>query len=231
MNKFKIFFVPMLFVFMSFSTIFAQNFESDFETNFVQDVAQHNNSEDNSKASISHISSLIVSVPFALNNSQYDYVYGGQVILELGTLFNSGKKSALTFSADLGYNLSVIGDKYEPLVAVSSFVIGATPKISVGKVSVGFGGGVKLPFSAVSITGASKGDNIDLSIKKIDDDIDLTPYLKAVVDYSFFVDTKTAIIVGVNGTYNFDVGYNTLKASEPGYYLGAHIGVRFAPKL
>ncbi len=239
MNKLKVFALFSLFVFVSFSTIFAQHI--DDEHSFIYGTEYNNlgvqsgdNSEnrDNSKSVIRNtISSITFNMPLPFDYNKYDYTYDGSVVLELGSLFHFGGKAGMSLSAEVGYNISIVGYDDRPAIAVNSVIVGAMQKINISKIAFGIGGGLKIPFMAVSLKGIYDDDSFRFSAKKLDEDIDLTPYIKAVVDYSLFVDTKTAIILGINGVYNFDVGYNRLKAGQKGYYFGAHVGFKFAPRL
>lgn len=252
MSKIKMFVV--IFVFASFATLAAQEFDfgglyDQFLVQDFEEVSVEGSKEDSTEFSTEYYKSksgLVTSLnlnfglPLEYGNEVYGFDYETAAILELGYLFDLGDRSAITLAAEFGYNVSSISsvDKYQSMskdlidrLYVGSILVGAMPKINIGQVSLGFGGGVKIPVTGVAVSSVYYTDCFDISGTKIIDDIDLSAYIKAVIDYSFFFDTKTAFVVGVNMMYNFDTGYNALKASQQGYYVGCSLGVKFAPKL
>ncbi len=253
MNKFKKFFISVLLVFSSFAAVFAQWDDSIllWQEENMQDYGQYVGSKqekENVKVKIKQenksgfVSGFHVglALPLEYDEEVYTLAYSLSSMLEFGGLFHLGGRAGITLVAEIGYNLSAIGTSYEyeinpriesDMIYVSSFAFGLVPKINIGVVSIGFGGGLKIPFAAISTSCTYYSDSFNIYGKNISDDIDLAPYLKAVFDYSFFVDTKTAIVLGIDATYNFAVGNKKLKASEEGYYIGGRIGLRFAPKL
>lgn len=237
MNKVKMFFVSLLFIFVSVSTVFSDEELFLWHEYHYQPESQKNTNEYENKSGVVSSLNLHFVLPLEYNNKwdTFDFNYNVSATFELGYLFHLEERSGITLAAEIGYNILAVSSDSAYITRdsayVSSIILGVTPKINIANVSLGFGGGVKLPFHAITTTGVYYTDSFDISGSKIRSNIDYTPYIKSTIDYSFFVDTKTAIVVGLDFVYNFDKGYSDLKASHKGYYLGGKAGIKFAPKI
>lgn len=178
----------------------------------------------------------LFNVPSIYNDDSFDYNhYSG---LEFGYLFHLGGRIGSTFSVELGYNGSKYGVKTEGVdmtiidsVYIGSISFGGLYRINMGGLAIALGGGLKYPLLGKKSTKFSSGDTYTTFGEKIEDGMDMTPYAKALLEYSFFVDTRTAITLGANAVYNFSYGDNPYKATPEGFYFGAQIGLRFGPRL
>lgn len=136
--------------------------------------------------------------------------------------------------------------------------IGVLPKFNLNNISIGLGAGIKIPITGIhytensyynAATGIYNADKlipitelITFDNAKNDFKTAVIPYIKLTFDYAFFVDTKTAVTLGIYAGYDFgidmnltskDSKYNQLAGTFNKYTLssfdiGAQIGLRFA---
>ena len=217
MKKIKLIFLTLTFTFMSMYSIFAQN---------------------NSGAIVSINAGD--TFPMSYDKDKYDFANNTYSTFQAGYLFNFAEKMGASIIGEIGYNLSITGNTSEILdkeikigTYVHSLVFGIMPTFNIHNFSIGLGTGVKVPVNGVTYLEYTDIDSSSYNIsgRKIEDNINVTPYLKLVVDYSLFVDTRTSIVFGINTGYDFGVGDEPYKASPEAYYLGFQIGIKFGPKL
>jgi len=163
-------------------------------------------------------------------------------LIQTGYLFGLFQGMGVSLVTDIGYSYNYSTDRLGDItghidvrdtVKVHSLQLGIMPSFNLGQISFGLGVGVKIPLGVSSIrTSESRvlGGTTTFE-KSVDEDYNPTPYLKLQVDYSFFYDTKTAIVLGLSAQYDFDASGKNQSASPENFYLGFIIGTKIGPKL
>jgi hypothetical protein len=169
--------------------------------------------------------------------------------IQTGYLFGLSRHIASTFLLDLGYSTSSsfksvddddldIGGSIINKVNYHNFQLGISQSINFGNFSIGIGGGAKFPLAAYKTTTVLSGDNHSDSdsaiifVNKMGVNYSIVPYAKATLDYSLFIDTRTAITLGLNFEYIFDTGnrHSIYNGNPEGFYIGGQMGIKLAPR-
>ena len=164
--------------------------------------------------------------------------------LQPGFLMSFGNGFGISALFNIGYNISVdpqINDNIsnidvESSINIHSADLGITVAFNIKDFMLGLSGGIKIPIDGSAYVTTLGGDNnsFDSSTtqSKIRDKIEMTQYLKLSADYLFFVDTKTAITLGLNIGYDFEMKEDRMfYASKKGFSFGGQVGLRFGPRL
>jgi len=165
------------------------------------------------------------------------------VLMQIGGSFDLKNETGITsisLLADLGYYLETFGAAFgktdyigspsstkEDLIYLHTLNLGIMPKMNfyfpnITPFSVGFGGGIKIPFSGTRyVTRRSLGrDDYDIKEKMSYQDIKETflhsfiPYIKLTMDSSFYVSKSVALIYGVYLSYDFPMKYDVDKINS-----------------
>jgi len=164
------------------------------------------------------------------------------VLMQIGNSFDLKNEVGLTsisLLANIGYSLessgatfkdmnaSFVTDRvYSKLILLNTINLGIIPKLNFWfpnmkiPFSVGFGGGVKIPFSGKKYLNKVSGQDIeeDLSYQ----DMRLTfinpiiPYIKLTYDTYFYMSDSVAFTFGTYMAYNFGMQYDTYKINADG---------------
>jgi len=178
---------------------------------------------------------------FAIN--AFSYLQPGYLLsfgngIGIGLLFNIGYNMSMVSSLDIGDHKNFDNGERREFTGVNvhSSDLGLTLAVNIKDFMLGFSGGVKIPIYASTYMSAIGGDsdNFDFATigKNVKDSIGMTQYAKISADYLFFVDTRTAITLGVNVAYDFEMEDDKMfYASTKGFSFGGQIGIRFGPRL
>ncbi|WP_300370789.1 hypothetical protein, partial [Brachyspira sp.] len=124
-----------------------------------------------------------------------------------------------TFLLDIGYNkdkheikYNIKGNRVLENYEFSSLSLGLFPRINIGFLSIGVGGGVKLPFS---LRYSKEGKGYDsnkylLDFGDIKDSFETfyIPYVKASIDFLIKTRRKFMLSFGVYANYDFPININ-----------------------
>ena len=165
------------------------------------------------------------------------------VLMQIGNNFDLKNKTGVTsisLLADLGYYLQPFGaafkntDGYnanvtEEAIFFNTLDFGTIIKINIYlpnmpkqiPFSIGFGGGLKIPFNATKYTCLySNGEEVKetMSYEDIKETFEqhLIPYIKLTYDTYYYVSDSIALTIGANMSYNFGMKYNTDKLNANG---------------
>lgn len=180
----------------------------------------------------------ISETDLAINNASY---------LRLGYMFPTVTSTGVSFSIDLGYNMTVTSSSLETLARsedisnsgfyIHSLLVGIQPALHIKNFTIGFGGGVKIPITATKYNSTVNIDNesgsFDFSSSGFTE-LSMVPYIKLSFDYLFFFDTRTAFLLGINLGYDFNLeedNNRVLHASPEGFFIGFNAGLRIGPRL
>ena len=181
-------------------------------------------------------------LPYAIDygsmNKQSFGVNAG-VLMQIGTRFDLKKETGLTsisLLTEIGYSLESLGATFKNTATVNidhnsyvtkdmtefhTFNLGIIPKLNFWlpnmkiPFSVGFGGGVKIPFSGTRYITKVQGDEIeeDLSYQDIKKTFEypFIPYIKLTYDAYFYPSESVAFTLGSYLSYDFGMKYDVSK--------------------
>ncbi len=196
-----------------------------------------------SQAKSGFVFSLIDNGGFGLVDISEDtLVVNASGLIQTGYIFGLSKGVGVSLVTDIGYSYNYSIDMLEDFggntdvtdtTRVHSIQLGLMPSFNLSRFSFGLGVGVKIPIEVSSI---QTSDNKVLGgtttfEKGVDGNYNPTPYLKLQMDYSLFIDTRTAIVFGLSAQYDFDSSGNNSSASPENFYLGILVGLKIGPKL
>ena len=196
-----------------------------------------------SQAKSGFVFSLIDNASFGVVDiSEDSLVMNSSGLIQTGYIFGLSKGMGVSLVTDIGYSynysftmLGDIGNNTDVIhtMKVHSLQLGLMPSFNLSRLSFGLGVGVKIPLDVSSI---QTSDNKVLGgtttfEKGVDGNYNPTPYLKLQMDYSLFIDTRTAIVLGLSAQYDFDASGKNPSASPENFYLGVLVGLKIGPKL
>ena len=163
-------------------------------------------------------------------------------LIQTGYIFGLAEGLGVSLVTDIGYSynysfsiLDDIGDNTDVIhtTKVHSLQLGLMPSFNLSRFSFGLGVGIKIPLDVSSILSSNNevlGGTTTFE-KGIDGNYNPTPYLKLQMDYSLFIDTRTAVVLGLSAQYDFDASGEHPSASPENFYLGFLVGFKIGPKL
>ncbi len=228
MQKIKLLFFVVALIFISAISIFAQN-----NSGYTRSI------------------NIGSSFPVVYNKDKYNFdnTYNIYTTVQAGYLFDFDDRRGVSVMGEVGYNFSAAANIYDisgdyPIIGnitgditagtyIHSVIVGVLPAFNINNFSIGIGGGVKIPISGVMSGTLLFEDEIFLTGGQEidDDDISMTPYVKFVLDYSLFIDTKTSMVFTFNTGYDFKVGNELYEASPEAFHMGFQVGIKLGPKL
>ena len=182
------------------------------------------------------------TTPYFIN---YNTVYYGTLTYNVGVLMQVGHRFDLKYEtgvrsisllADVGYSQELLDIVYQRGLPKQYVVkettkfhtlnLGIIPKVNLYfpkmkiPLSVGFGGGVKIPLSGTRHLLKNSGEEIieDLLYQDIKETFinPFIPYIKLTVDTYYYVSDSIALTVGLYTSYNFGMKYDTDKLNAEG---------------
>ena len=184
---------------------------------------------------------LIQTKPYFIH---YDAIYYSAVTYNVGALMQVGHRfdlkyetgvTSISLLADIGYSQEILGVRYYNSVkkyinaestSLHTLNLGIIPKVNLYfpkmkiPLSIGFGGGVKIPLSGTRYLLKNSGEEIieDLSYQDIKEIFlhPFMPYVKLTVDTYYYVSDSIALTIGLYGSYNFGMQYDTEKLNAEG---------------
>lgn len=177
-----------------------------------------------------------------LDVSEDKYLVNSSALIQTGYLFGLAQGIGVSLVTDIGYSYNYSTDRLGDIAGstdvrdttkVHSFQLGLMPSFNLSRISFGLGVGIKIPTGVSYIrTSSSKVLGGTTTFEKgVDGDYNLTPYLKLQIDYSLFIDTKTAVVLGLSAQYDFDASGKNPSASPENFYLGFLLGLKVGPKV
>ena len=166
--------------------------------------------------------------------------YNVGVLMQVGHRFDLKYETGVTsisLLADIGYFQELIGMIYTYGISGEDYVyvestkfqtlnLGIIPKVNLYfpkmkiPLSIGFGGGVKIPLSGTRYLLKNSGEEIieDLSYQDIKEIFlhPFMPYVKLTVDTYYYVSDSIALTIGLYGSYNFGMKYDIEKLNAEG---------------
>jgi len=160
------------------------------------------------------------------------------VLMQIGGSFDLGNETGITsisLLADMGYYLETFGAVFgetdfpaavqKNIIFLHTLNLGIMPKINIYipnaiPLSIGLGGGVKIPFSGTRHITMHPREGNDIEEKMSYQDIKETfeypfiPYIKFTMDNYFYVSESVALIFGLYMSYDFPMKYNVDKINS-----------------
>lgn len=187
--------------------------------------------------------SLVETASFGvIDVGEDEYLANYSSLIQTGYLFGLSQGMGVSMIGELGYSYGDsiyrlddfgIYTRVSDITRVHSFQLGLMPTFNLYRFSFGLGFGIKIPID-VSFIRTSYNDLLDGTEtfeKSISGDYNPTPYIKLQIDYSLFIDTRTAIVLGINAQYDFDASGKYESANPENFYLGFVLGLKIGPKL
>ena len=186
---------------------------------------------------------LMQTKPYFINYRSPDddtTSYNVGVLMQVGHRFDLKYETGVTsisLLADIGYFQELIGMIYTYGISGEDYVyiestkfhtlnLGIIPKVNLYfpkmkiPLSIGFGGGVKIPLSGTRHLLKNSGEEIieNMSYKDIKETFvhPFMPYIKLTVDTYYYVSDSIALTVGLYTSYNFGMKYDTEKLNAEG---------------
>ncbi len=174
----------------------------------------------------------------------------GSATARLGYQFASSNKAGFTLFFDFGYALNVqlehenynyyydynsSTDETRKALLTHNYVIGLMPTLNISNFSIGIGGGVKVPFATTDLTFTPNNTDRTTTLTGVtssDDDYNVTPYAKFVVDYSLYIGSNVAFVIAADLTYDFKLySYGPTHTNPENFYVGLQLGMKFGKKV
>ena len=185
--------------------------------------------------------------------------FEGGVLFNIGYRLALGKNLSMSFLGEIGYNRDVFSYSLEDsntnsgvmrlknyqVFSFDNLVIGVLPKFNFGKMSIGLGGGVKIPLygyinssSFNPVLGYVTDEISMIKATKLSDyfETPVIPYIKLVFDSSVYSAENFDLVLSGYINYDFAINYTNKTVADFGpkqslssIDLGIQLGAKIKP--
>ena len=175
---------------------------------------------------------ISVGIPIGNSDEKRDVTIdlSSGITAQLGYAVYLENTIGVSILGEIGYAFNQFGN-YLPNRPVTTYVasafhslqLGILPKFNIKNVSIGLGGGVKIPFSGRVLTSTEPSSSelnnyyryMNFSeIKDRYDKMFVIPYIKLTMYGYYFFNDFVSLIVGLYITYSMDMNFNTDKLNS-----------------